>query len=384
MGMEGTRALVASVAVIGLAASAGCGGDADGNDEKQGTASAEQQAAAAKDGAAAGEKLATKGKVEAPVHTIAFLNFTSQAVALRRVEDGMKAAADNVGWEFTSCDAGGDPQKVAACASTFIQQDVDVITSVAIPQAAMADQMREAQAQGIPWLSSGGQLPDNEDLFAGSFFYPEAQLYTPLHNLFFQLLGPGDHQLLSMQLTVDSTARARRDQLAADLKAEPDISVAAEVEGSPADPAASTAKALAALQQHPDIDGIWSCCDIFNQVALQAVQQAGLTGDQKPVVVGPFPDTKVLGQIRDGEVDAAVELPWEAYGWMAVDEALEHEIHQAAYTQHAPPSQYPTELYAGFLVTKDNVQTDPDMFQDPQYDYAGYFKAKWDAELEGR
>ncbi len=380
----GVRAVVALVAAAGLVASAGCGGNAEGNDEKQGTANAQQQAAAEKDGAAAGSQAATAGKATVPSKTIAFLNFTSQAVALRRVEAGMKAAAEDMGWKFVSCDAGGDPQKVASCASSFIQQNVDFIASVAIPQAAMSAQMEQAAAAGIAWISSGGQIPDNETLFAGSFFYPEAQLYKPFDDLFFELLGPGKHRILSMQLTVDSTARARREQLDADLKENPDITVAAEVEGSPADPAASTAKALAALQQHPDIDGIWSCCDIFNQDAVQAVQQAGLSGDKRPVILGPFPDTKVLSQIREGEVDAAVELPWEAYGWMAVDEAMESVVHQTPYTQHGPPMQYPTELYQGFLVTTDNVQTKPDQFQDPQYDYAGYFQAKWDAELEGR
>lgn len=345
-----------------------------------GTAAAGQSALASSEGSAAGKQAANGKSSSAEVKTIAFLNYTRQAAALRRVESGMGAAAKALGWKFVSCDAQGNPQKVAGCASSFIQRDVDIIASVAIPQALMTTELKEARAKNIPWISSGGQIPDNEDLFAGSFYYPEAKLYGPLHKQFLSAIGDSG-EIAALQLTVDSTARARQVQLDSDLKTHPNVKVVDRIEGTPSNPSAATASILATLRRHPSIKGIWSCCDIFNQPIVQAIRQAGLTGDKRPVVVGPFPDESVLEAIRDGDFRTAVELPWEAYGWMAVDEAVQHVVNATALTSHAEPTQYPAPLYAGLLVTKENVQPDKSRLQDPAYDYSAYFTAKWKVQF---
>ena len=89
----------------------------------------------------------------------------------------------------------------------------------------------------------------------------------------------------------------------------------------------------------------------------------------------------MLEAIRDGDFRTAVELPWEAYGWMAVDEAVQHVVNATALTSHAEPTQYPAPLYAGLLVTKENVQPDKSRLQDPAYDYSAYFTAKWKVQF---
>jgi ABC-type sugar transport system substrate-binding protein len=337
-------------------------------------------AAAAKAGKQAGAVLASK-HLPAGAHTIAFLDYTSQATALRRVTSGMQAAASAIGWKFVTCDAQGNPATVASCASSFIQQKVSVIASVAIPQAAMNTEMQQARAASIPWISSGGQIPANETLFTGSFFYPEADLYRALDKTFFDALGSGSVDVIALQLTVDSTAHARQDQLAADLAAHPNIHVVDRIEGSPSNPAAATSAIETALQQHPSVKGIWSCCDILDQPIVQAVNLVNAGAGERPVIVGAFPDQAMLKAIRDGQMYGAAELPWEAYGWMAVDEAAQYLASGTPMTQHGAPTQYPVELYSGQIITKANVQQNHNALQAPVYDYTAYFTAKWNAEF---
>lgn len=374
------RLFAAVILTLSVVSACGTGGTKSASDIAP-TLSPRLSAAAAAQGTTAGRQAATAGRTAAGRKTVAFLEYTSQAAALRRVATGMKAAAKELGWRFVSCDAGGNAQKVTSCASSFLLSHVDVITSVAIPQALMAGEMRQARAQHIPWISSGGQIPPNENLYAGSFYYPESKLYRAIDTTFISALGGGSAKILTLQLTVDSTARARQDQLAADLKEHPQVTVADRIEGTPTNPSAATSAIVTALQQHPDVAGIWSCCDILNQPIVEALHEVATSGGRRPVVVGPFPDQAMLKAIREGYLTAAVDLPWESYGWMAVDEAVQHFAHGTPLTSHAEPTQLPLALYAGQIITKSNVQQNPALLQPSVYDYAAYFTAKWRTEF---
>jgi ABC-type sugar transport system substrate-binding protein len=381
----------AVIAAVPVTIAAGCGGN-DGSEPSSSTSTAvtAKQAASAAvkraaDGAAlgktAGDKLAAgKPPRDLPTKTVAFLNYTSQAVALRRVSKGIEDATAALGWKFDTCDAQGNPPKVGTCASTFIQRGDDVISSTAIPPALDTPQMKLAKSKGIPWLNTGGEAP-RHPLYAGAFFLPEAKLYGPLNNLLISKLGSGSAEIGALKLTVDDTARARYKALTTDLAQHPNVKVAAGVEGTPSNPAAVSPAIVAMLRQHPNIRGLWSCCDILTQPIVQGVHRVGLTGDKKPLIVAPFPDQAMLQSIRDGDIFAAVDLPWEAYGWIAVDQAAEHFSRGTPFIEYGEPTQYPAALYSGHIITKDNVQQDPNKLQDPVFDYASYFKAKWKAEF---
>jgi ABC-type sugar transport system substrate-binding protein len=381
----------AAVAVATALALAGCGSSDDSSSSaKPATAAGAAKAASAAEqraqqatalGNKAGqEALGGKSVAAAPVKTIAFLNYTSQATALRRVAAGEKAAAEALGWKFDTCDAQGTPPKAATCASSFIQRGDDIISSTAIPTAVDTPELKQAKQKGIPWLNTGGQAP-RSDLYAAAFFLPEVKLYGSLHDEMFKLLGDKPAKIGALKLTIDDTARARFDALTADLANHPGAKIVASLEGTPSNPAAVSPGIVAMLRQHPDINAIWSCCDILTPPIVQGIHRLGLTGDKAPVVVSPFPDQGMLQSIRDGDISAAVDLPWEAYGWIAVDEAVQNIVNKTPYTAYGEPTQYPAALYGGQIITKANAQQDPSKLQDPVFDYVSYFTAKWKAQF---
>jgi ABC-type sugar transport system substrate-binding protein len=383
---------VGAVAAIAALALTGCGSSDDSSSAAEPSTQAAAKSASAAEhraqqatalGAKAGKEAAGgHSPVAAPIKTIAFLNYTAQAVALRRVAAGEKAAAEALGWKFDTCDAQGSPPKVATCASSFIQRGDDVISSTAIPVALDTPQLKLAKKKGIPWLNTGGEAP-RSDLYAAAFFLPESKLYGALHAAMFEQLGDKPARIGALKLTVDDTARARFDALTADLGKHDDAKVVASLEGTPSNPAAVSPGIVAMLRQHPDINAIWSCCDILTPPIVQGIHRVGLTGDNAPVVVAPFPDQGMLQSIRDGDIFAAVDLPLEAFGWIAVDEAAQHFAFKKPFTAYGEPTQYPAQLYGGQIITKDNVQQDPSKLQDPVFDYASYFKAKWKAQFQG-
>jgi ABC-type sugar transport system substrate-binding protein len=399
---RGIFLLVVPVAVIALAL-AGCGGggsssstsssnsgSGSGSDSvstvsetapaEGGEFSSTQTAEAVQAGKKAGEEAAGAKQEPAPTKTIGFLNYTSQATALRRVSAGEEAAAKALGWEFKTCDAQGVPQKAATCATTLMQEGVDVISSTAIPAAATKPELEEAKQKGIPWLNTGGEAP-RSPLYAAAFFLPEAKLYGPLDELLLQELGEGEVEIGALKLTVDDTARARWEAFEKELEGHPNVKVVDEIEGNPANPSAVSPQIVAMLQQHPHVGGIWSCCDILTPPIVDGVREAGLGGEEGPLVVGPFPEQAMLESIREGEIFAAVDLSWEAYGWMAVDESAQFFAHDTPFTEYGEPTQYPKAIYAGQVITQENVVQDPESLQPPLYDYVTYFEEKWKAEF---
>lgn len=335
---------------------------------------------AAEAGATEGEEIANGKPKPAPVKTIGFLNYTSQATALRRVSAGEEAAAKALGWGFKTCDAQGVPQKAATCATTLMQEGVDVVSSTAIPAAATKPELEEAKQKGIPWLNTGGQAP-RSPLYAAAFFLPEAKLYGPLDELLLEELGEGEVEIGALKLTVDDTARARWEAFEKELKGHPNVSVVDEIEGNPANPSAVSPQIVAMLQQHPNVGGIWSCCDILTPPIVDGVRQAGLGGEEGPLVVAPFPEQAMLESIREGEIFAAVDLSWEAYGWIAVDESVQNFAHGTQFTKYGEPTQYPKPIWDGQIITKENVVQNPESLQPPLYDYSTYFEEKWKAEF---
>lgn len=338
-------------------------------------------ALATRQGREAGEQVAGGKPVALAPKTVSFLNFTSEAGAVRRSLAGIEAAAETIGWKFATCDAQGSTQQVAICASRLLQQNVDLVDEVAIAPSLVTPEMKEAKAKGVPWINSGGGM-EPSPLFAGNIFYPEAKDTASVNKVFIEAVGE-PAEIGTVEYAAISNTRERGEQLARELESHPGIEVVDSVEGSQTEIGAVTPAIVAMLQQHPNIKGIWSCCDIFNTPIVQAIHQLGLTGEKKPVVTGPFPDTSTLQAIREGDILAMNDLPWEAYGWIAVDEAAQFYAHGTPFTKFGPPTQYPEKLYASQVVTQENVVQDPEALQPPAYDYEAYFKAKWKAEFEG-
>ena len=117
--------LVCALALVAAA----CGDDDDsaGSADTSGqTAGGDERATIATD---AGKAAATAAgdQVEAPQVTIGFVNIVGAVESAQRAERTFKEATDVLGWKVNSCDAQGDPTKMARCSDSLLDQNVDVL-----------------------------------------------------------------------------------------------------------------------------------------------------------------------------------------------------------------------------------------------------------------
>ena len=369
----------------GAAKAGGGGGDrvvpADVSSlELSGPAHTDALSAAATDAKAAGAPLGHNPKSGV---TIGIVEATTQAGAVIREVNGIKAAASVFGWKVSECDGQGTPATMDQCGNKLVTQKVDVIVSLAVPAPAVETALSEARSAHVPWINSGILVPDPKHEFSGSIapgVDEEKALYAKLDDWLFGKLGPAGGQIGVFQYSPGVNTAAHADQLNADLKAHPAVTVVSRQEINLTNPIAGTQDAAAAMiTQHPKLKAIWNFGDLGLVAIAHGVDEHHLAGSARPLIVGGFPDLAILDAIRKGEVSAAAEFTYEASGWLAVDQIAENLARKSPYVVGLP--DYSLDVFTPQVVDATNVVKDPRSFQPPIVDYATYFLAKWHAEF---
>ena len=141
--------LAALVAALALLAAA-CGGDDDSGSSSAADTTAssgnDQRAQIATDGGMEAAQAAGE-KVEVPKTNIGFVNILGSIESAQRAERTFREAAGVVGWSVNSCDAQGDPTKMARCADSLLDQNGDVLVVLGIEPSLIQAQLKKAKSQ---------------------------------------------------------------------------------------------------------------------------------------------------------------------------------------------------------------------------------------------
>jgi ABC-type sugar transport system substrate-binding protein len=327
---------------------------------------------------------ASSAPVKLPKKTVGFLQITSQSEVARRIEVGAKASAKALGWKYVSCDAKGDPTKMAACGDNLIRQKVSVILSDGIEPAVIKSQLQKAKAAKIPWIGVGGRVtPD--PLFAAQYAPDDAAMTRVLDAYMLSKLGSGDKTLAVQAFDAITALKVRRDQLLKDLNGK-NVKVVATNQTDFTDPFGSVTTATnSVLNANSGLNAIWAATD-FDIPAIASVMGqkfAGKAYPARPLVVGFYGDLANLDALRKDQADAIVEVPLEATGYVAIDQYAEmvsgkrKKLDPNAYNRG-----YGLGIQKPFLITRSNVPSNPKQYVRPTKDFAKFFTAKWKKEFK--
>ena len=78
--------------------------------------------------------------------------------------------------------------------------------------------------------------------------------------------------------------------------------------------------------------------------------------------------------------DGPLEQPYDAAGWVAVDQAAELFARGKAFDKSTAPDYAGFEIYDYALVTKDNLPPEGE-YRTPKNDFVTFFKTKWQHEF---
>jgi ABC-type sugar transport system substrate-binding protein len=385
------RLLALLCAVVALAlVGAGCGDDDDdgggtsgGGGIGAGTGSA--KAKAQKAGAEAAKQDGT-AKLE-PNKTVGFLQILGGIESADRTANAVKVALSEVGYKMVLCDGQGDPTKWATCADSLLGRGVDAIFTTGIEPNAVAPQLKKAKAQNIPFIQVGGLVSPGYD---GSYYPDEPEAGKILADYTTKLLSKEVSEKPAQIIVHDYPApwaTSRTDELEKVVKASPDdYKITATTQTDPANLVNGTRKSVTdQITANPDTNMFWFSFDSAGQVGGQAVsaKYPGKTFPDKPLVATFHADLGTLELMKAGNVDVALDVPYDAGPWVGVDQLLQFWGLDKAFSKEPQPS-YPGigTVYDYEVVTKDNLPPEG-KYRTPKNDFVTFFKTKWADQFGG-
>jgi ABC-type sugar transport system substrate-binding protein len=379
---KATLAMLLAVVVVG-------GATACSSSSHQGNSKAviEGQTGALAAAAAAAAKKDARPQTKLPNETLGYLQFSNTAETARRHEAGAKEAAGVLGWKFVECDGQGDLGKIAACGLTLLNEHASVIVSNNTQPSIINAALVEAKAKGVPWFIQGN-VPASP-LVQGN--YPatnDMSMAAAIDSYFFSQLGSSGTKEIAV-MDVDPSLKAvgtRLTQFQADLKAHPNVKVVATHNIDDTNAIQGDQAAIRSIMTaHPKLAGIYSLQDVTVVAIGQEVASMGFTGSKKPLIVGYFGDLPILDSIRKGQIDATVDGPVEADGWVCVDQAVESLAYKTPPATSAATLPYSLKFLVPpavpTVVTKQNVPKTPNTYVPEAGDFVTYFKTLWTTEF---
>lgn len=343
-----------------------------------------QKKEAADAGAADGAK--SKGPFELPTgKKIGVILLSGQSASSNRILVPVQKIAELLKYEVVTCDPNFDAQKVTQCATSMVAQNVSAIFTISTSPGPMGSALKDAADAGIPVFGTvSGVQPTPLIIAYGSPGVATAQLSAKWLFDKAEANKGKDAKLKFMLLTAPTVGLANlieEQEVIKAAKANPNVEIVIKHDLDLANIVQDTiAMTRQSVQQHPDLAGIWTVCDLCIPLISQALDTEGLEGDKRPIVAGDYTTAQTIELIRGGKVDGVMDLPLESSVWVAFDQLLAFWSHERPIdnTYDVFSKSYSLTFMEPYIITKDNVGTGAIPVIGP--DHESYFLAKWKAE----
>lgn len=378
-----TRLLAASSLTLGLASAGAVFAQDTGEWKLQVTPEQSAQASAAGEADAAdsgGPYALPTGK------KIGVIVLSAQSSSTYRILNPVQDLAKRFGYEVMVCDPNFDAQKVAQCATSMVAQNADAVFSISQSPGPMGSALADAAAQGVQWFGTLSGTEESPSIIPyGSPGVATAQLSADWLFTEAAKRKGADAKLKFVLYTAPTVGLANLIEEQEVLKAaaqNPNIEIVnnhnLDLANIVQDTLTTTTQSV---QQHPDLAGFWTVCDLCIPLISQAVSSTGLSDAERPIIAGDFTTPQSVALLREGKVDMLMDVPFEASVYVAFDQLL-------AYWSHERPIDKSYDVFAKgygipfmepYLLTKDNIGASGPI---PVLgsDYQSYFDAKWKVE----
>jgi ABC-type sugar transport system substrate-binding protein len=282
-----------------------------------------------------------------------------------------KRAAESLGWKVDLVDGKLDPTVWNQVVQNAVASGIDGIISISGDPNLMTDAMATVKAKNVPFVMTN-QVPTDKDVEGvSSYLAPDPTVGGKDVAEWIMADSQGKANVLLLDLPGYYSAETRTGAIAERLAAEcggcvvHKADIAVQTMGTSLAPLVTSQ-----LQQHPDIDYVWSpddCCVSFIQ---QGIQQAGKAGSLKVISEGGFADQ--LKNIQAGELAADQATATLYLSWLSVDTLGRLMAGKKVEKYWAVPQR---------LWTRGNIgDADPSIFTqgwNTDFDYEAKFEKMW-------
>lgn len=322
--------------------------------------------------------------VDAPTgKSIGVIQLSGQSATSRAITEAAKEIGDLFGYKVNVCDPNFDAQKVPQCATSIVSQNPSVVFSVSQNPGPLGSALKEAADSDVPWFgtsSASTRSPYMNDLGADGF-----DLARTLDAWMFRAISDRSRadpkRVFAITApTVGVASLNEENQLKSDIEAAPgfelakhDLDLANAVQDT-----LNTSRQ--ALEQNPDLAGMWTLCDFCLPLMAQTVA-AKQPDERRTVVAGMFSTPETIADIRSGRIDAVADYAWALPVWVGMDQALQSWARRDAIGRGwAVFEDYSLPFMEPYVITRENaLDSGPAPIYGP--DYETYFRTKWKQEF---
>lgn len=319
-----------------------------------------------------------------PSKKIAFIHFTAQSTSSRRVHAGVESAANELGFELITCDPEADPSRITQCGTAMLAQGPDLILSFLGESAHFGSALEEAKSRDIPWVNLAAPVTSSPDMLQ---YVTEAELVqTEMNEWLIEELRQrvGDDAAEAAEVlafgapAADLSNAIQWNVFLEGMEAASHVDVIERHEldlGNLVQDTVNTTRRT--IQQNPSLDAIWTVCDLCVPTLVQGI--GDYQGDDPPLLTGNNSTPETADLIREGDVAGVVDLPWEVYGWVALDRALDHWASGEPMSDEPVRDSYRLTFGEPYMLTEDNIGSSEFV---PVHgpDFVTFFTTKWRAQ----
>jgi ABC-type sugar transport system substrate-binding protein len=238
-----------------------------------------------------------------------------------RIDEGIKAAAAEIGWGYKSINPESDPNRAGAAIEEAINAGANVIVDIAVDPKLVAAPIRKAREQGIVVLCASCAVPDSDvgpNKLSGQVGLEPIE-QGEVMAAFLAVESAGEAKVALLDDPEFGVVNRRVEGTKKALGECPGCEIVAESQFTGAEIATTLAqKSQAFFQANPSAEYAWVPYDAAATAVVQANQQAGASGVQIIGFDGNIPN---IEYVENGEQLATIGSPLEWTGWAAIDSA---------------------------------------------------------------
>lgn len=278
--------------------------------------------------------------IAVPKKKIGLLLLAGASYAQGQIASEFKRAATTLGWDIIVRDTQGDPAKQAAGAQAFLQEKVDALVGVGVPEEPILPTLKQLKAKGIPFINAGGTITDGAKVVSAQFRGPEGVSGAIMAQFIVDTNPPGT-KIAMQNFDANFGVKVRDDVVAATFK-DYGMQVVAthqmDIANLVSDTLSSTKDQLAA---NPDLGVIYSSIDSQLPPIISLLKQLKKTNVKVYAFNADPPNTKAMRGYPNAWV---VDTPWWYTAWLTSDALLRYWAQKQPLSTANQNYKYPMPL----------------------------------------
>lgn len=291
-----------------------------------------------------------------------------------RLGEGAKEAAEALGWTVDMIDGRLDPTVWNRAVKQAVDSGVDGIVSVSADPNLMGEAMAAVHAKKVPFVMISQSPKEGDVPGVQSWIRPDP--VKGGDDIAEWIVGDsaGKASVLVLDLPDYADIMMRNDALVDRLGRDcaectvRRVNISSQTVGTTLAPTVTSQ-----LQQHPDLNYVWSPDDAVTNFVAQGIMQAGKSSSIRLVSFAGEPEA--LARVKDGIQAADMANPTDYIGWLATD--------SLARVMSGQPVQEVWDVPRRFFSAENIDDGGPELLESGwtvEFEYRDAFKKMWGAQ----